>query len=126
MASNKRPVFSRDQVQAYFDRLRLPERHRKFSVDGLSGDELLKHLEVLQKYHLQAIPFENLSLHYAQQPGVTLNINALFKKIVLTPGRGGYCMENNCMLGTLLRSVGYTLYSAGGRVRVAGDVYTSW
>ena len=35
-------------------------------------------------------------------------------------------MENNCFFGTVLRSLGYTVYSAGARVHEGGGNYTPW
>jgi len=40
-------------------------------------------------------------------------------------GRGGYCMENNCFFGTILRSIGFDVYSAGARVK-SPDGYGGW
>ncbi|ERF68424.1 hypothetical protein EPUS_03742 [Endocarpon pusillum Z07020] len=37
---------------------------------------------------------------------------------------GGYCMENNTFMATVLRSLGYVLYTAGARVgNVLDDGY---
>lgn len=40
-------------------------------------------------------------------------------------GRGGYCMENNCFFGTILRSIGFDVYSVGARVK-SPDGYGGW
>jgi arylamine N-acetyltransferase len=50
----------------------------------------------------------------------------LFKKIIGdNNGRGGYCMENNCLFGTLLYTLGFHIYSGGARVYDAGN-WTGW
>lgn len=75
----------------------------------------LETLKTLQKHHLAAIPFENLSLHYSSHRTISLDPEDLFEKIVVQR-RGGYCMENNLLFGIVLRSLGYCVYGAGGRV----------
>jgi arylamine N-acetyltransferase len=120
-----RPTFTESQIEAYFDRLKFPKDQRIYDVNSLSASDALAYLTKLQRYHHVEVPFENLSIHYSQQRGVSTNVDALFKKIVLTPGRGGYCMENNCLFGTLMRCLGYRVYSAGARV-CEGSTYSGW
>lgn len=76
------------------------------------------------------VPFENISLHYSQHHSVSIDPEALFRKIV-QGRRGGYCMENNGFFGIVLRSLGFSLYAVGGRVcdrrhMLVGDRYTGW
>ncbi|KAF2116263.1 arylamine N-acetyltransferase 1 [Lophiotrema nucula] len=124
--ANKRPTYSREQVAQYYDRLNLPDEQREFDIAGLKPEDELAYLSLLQKLHLVAIPFENLTLHYSHHRQVTVHPEELFKKIIGdNNGRGGYCMENNCLFGTLLRSIGFKLYSAGGRV-YEGDHWSGW
>ena len=74
------------------------------------------------KYHLAAIPFENLELHYFPTKTLSLEPQHLFQKIVLRgDGRGGRCKEVNCLLGTVLRSLGFDVYSTGARVNEAAQ-----
>ncbi|KAI1344390.1 arylamine N-acetyltransferase 3 [Xylariaceae sp. FL0016] len=40
--------------------------------------------------------------------------------------RGGYCMENNVLLNTVLLSLGFTAYLAGARVHAAGGTYAGF
>ncbi|MBE7179987.1 MAG: arylamine N-acetyltransferase [Terriglobus roseus] len=108
-------TYDADQIQRYYDRIKLPSARRVLTVDGLDPETSLAYLKLLQQHHLVAIPFESLSLHYGPHT-VSLHPDALFRKVVCSNGRGGYCMENNFLFGTLLRSVGYTLYPAGARV----------
>jgi N-hydroxyarylamine O-acetyltransferase len=61
-------------------------------------------LRQLQKAHLLAVPFENLSIH-SNEP-IVLNDEALFDKIVVRR-RGGFCYELNGLFATLLRDLGF-------------------
>jgi arylamine N-acetyltransferase len=65
--------------------------------------------------HLKACPFENLSLHYSPKRTVDLESEFLFDKFV-NRRRGGYCMEQNRLFSTVLRSLGYDVYTVGARV----------
>lgn len=126
-----RPTYRKEQISAYFEYTKLP---LKLQQDLLSPsfhrnthpDEVVETLRILQIHTLSHIPFENLSIHYSPYHAVSLDPEVLFQKIVGNArGRGGYCMENNCFLGTVLRSLGFTIYSAGARV-LDGDRYTGW
>lgn len=121
------PRYSETQLREYLDRICLPENKRKYDVTVLSPQEKLDYLAVLQKQSLSNIPFENLSLHYSQHRRISLDSDELFEKQVKTPGRGGYCMENNLVHNIVLRSLGYTIHSAGARVKSAPDApYNGW
>jgi N-hydroxyarylamine O-acetyltransferase len=69
-------------------------------------------LRDLQTAHMQAVPFENLSIHSGQP--IILEVNALFDKIVRRR-RGGFCYENNGLFAALLRQLGFdvSLLAAG-------------
>ncbi len=121
----KAAVYTREQLEQYFGRIHLPQNRRNYDVSSLSPEEALEYLGFVQKFHLAAVPFENLSLHYSQHHKITLHPDELFRKIVLTPGRGGYCMEANRLFSTVLRSLGYQLYTAGARVNDGGE-FTGW
>ena len=71
-----------------------------------------KTLRQLQLAHLQAVPFENLSIHSGEP--IVLNDQALFEKIVVRR-RGGFCYELNGLFASLLRELGFkvTMLSAG-------------
>jgi arylamine N-acetyltransferase len=121
-----RATYTKDQITKYLDRLGLPEEQRKYDVLGLSPEDTLKYLTLLQKLHLATIPFENINLHYSTHHSVSVHPEELFRKVIGDDnGRGGYCMENNRLFGTLLNSLGFTLYSGGGRVFVDGT-WTGW
>lgn len=120
-----RSSYSNEQLQKYFDRISLPHKYRTqpvFEGQNATPDDQLSLLVNLEKYHLAAIPFENLELHYSPTKTVSLEPQFLFEKIVLRgEGRGGRCMETNCLFGTVLRSLGFDVYSAGARVNQAAQ-----
>ncbi|KAL6159242.1 hypothetical protein ACJQWK_04155 [Exserohilum turcicum] len=121
-----RPTFAPDQVARYLDRLGLPEAERRYSVAGLDAHDALDYLARLQTLHLAAVLFENLSLHYSAHGTVSVHPHQLSNKIIGDGnGRGGYCMENNSLFGTLLASLGFAVYSGGGRVHEPAG-WTGW
>lgn len=125
-SSTQRPTYSRPQITLYFDRLGLSEPQRRYDVAGLTSEDALDYLAQLQKLHLARVPFENLTLHYSPHRQISIHPEELFKKIIgENNGRGGYCMENNCLFGTLLNSLGFQLFSAGARVFDNGQ-WTGW
>ncbi|KAK9360816.1 arylamine N-acetyltransferase 1 [Lipomyces starkeyi] len=112
---SKRSIYSVAQLNQYYDRISLPSSHR----DSTERDGL-PFLMVLSKYQMAAIPFENLELHYSPNHNISLDPQHLFHKMVgRGTHRGGYCMENNCLFGTVLRSLGFNVYSVGARVNEA-------
>ena len=117
MPPPSRPAYTQAQIAKYFDRLHLPANQRIHDVASLNPDEALAYLALLQKLHLVAIPFENLSLHYSPHRRISIHPEAVFQKIIGDDGgRGGYCMENTGLFSVLLRSLGFDCYSAGARV----------
>lgn len=125
-AERIRVTLTKDQLSKYFERLGIPEDERQYDVANLKDEEALKYLALLQKHQLAAIPFENLTLHYSAHRQVSIHPDELFKKIIANNnGRGGYCMENNCLFGTLLYTLGFNIYSGGARVWAAGS-WTGW
>jgi arylamine N-acetyltransferase len=118
------PFYSQEQVNQYFDRINLPKHHRESLVvkegANTNDDAAQFFLGVLQRHHLAAVPFENLNLHYSTHRGISIDTQEVFNKIAYPEsGRGGYCMENNTLFGAVLRSLGYTVTSVGGRVNEA-------
>ncbi|KAI9857196.1 MAG: N-terminal acetyltransferase [Trichoglossum hirsutum] len=115
-------MYSPDQLSKYFTHISFREgKHEKLSLSYLT--ELLKR-------HRAKVPFENLSIHYSKTHLLSLDPSDLYTKIV-DRGMGGYCMELNIFFGTVLRSLGYTLFYAGGRVSdttagIPGAGYAGW
>ncbi|MFF3601069.1 arylamine N-acetyltransferase family protein [Kitasatospora indigofera] len=70
-------------------------------------------LRVLQRAHLGAVPFENLSIHLGEP--VTLTEEALLAKVV-DRRRGGFCYELNGAFAALLTALGYRVTLLGARV----------
>ncbi|WP_354643607.1 arylamine N-acetyltransferase family protein [Kitasatospora camelliae] len=73
-------------------------------------------LAAVQRAHLAAVPFENLSIHLGE--AIDLDPDALFEKIV-TRRRGGFCYELNGLFAELLRALGYRVELLSARV--SGD-----
>lgn len=131
---SSRAVYNDSQVSEYFSYISLPIESRELRYTPAKLHEpsnALKFLTTLQKHQLATVPFENLSLHYSPQHNVSLDPDDLYSKIIGT-GRGGYCMENSCFFGTVLRTLGFDVCSAGARVSkgVDGigsiDDYSGW
>ncbi|KAF1363246.1 arylamine N-acetyltransferase 1 [Lizonia empirigonia] len=126
ISEQPRPTYTKEQISKYFERLKLPEKDQNYSIADLGFEDALSYLTLLQKHNLAEVPFENLTLHYSAHHAANVHPEALFKKIISdNNGRGGYCMENNTLFGTLLFSLGFTIYSAGARVN-SGGVLTGW
>jgi N-hydroxyarylamine O-acetyltransferase len=84
------------QVNAYLARI---GAGRPRSTDARS-------LRDLQRRHLFAVPFENLSIHLGEP--IALDEAALFEKVVRRR-RGGFCYELNGAFAALLTSLGFTV-----------------
>jgi N-hydroxyarylamine O-acetyltransferase len=70
-------------------------------------------LRPLQAHHPRAIPFENLDT-LSGRP-VRLDLDSLQRKLVQSR-RGGYCFEQNLLLGEALRSLGFKVRGLAARV----------
>ena len=79
------------QVKAWLELIGLPKDFRPEHVPGNDLEALAR----IQKYHLSAVPFENLERHYTEQHDVTLDLQELYNRIVVR-GHGGYCMQGIC------------------------------
>ncbi|WP_431682215.1 arylamine N-acetyltransferase family protein [Kitasatospora sp. KL5] len=91
------------QVAAYLDRIgaRRPER-----ADAAA-------LRELQRAHLAAVPFENLSVVLGEP--IVLEPDALWAKIV-ERRRGGFCYELNGAFAALLEALGFRVELLSARV----------
>jgi hypothetical protein len=112
MSSATRTYFTPAQLHEVYDRIRLPSRFRY--EPGDFSKEVVRHrdghgfLAALVTYTLANVPFENLELHYSPHHQISIHPEALFEKIVRQDsGRGGYGLELNVFLGTVLRSLGF-------------------
>ncbi|KAJ3283583.1 hypothetical protein HDU79_008944 [Rhizoclosmatium sp. JEL0117] len=99
------PALSEAQLAGYLDRI------------GLSLDTgAPATLEVLNKvalHHSHSIPFENSQLTFCQKSGPT-EVDAIYDTIVKA-GRGGYCCQNNILLFSALKTLGFNVSCGVGR-----------
>lgn len=118
-------IYTPSQLYLFYDRIALPSSQRKTSIASLTSAQKLTYLTNLMQRSLIHIPFEDLSLHYSTSKSISTDPDALFDKYLSQSGdttlpqgrgRGGYCMENNALLGLVLRTVGFDTTSVGGRV----------
>lgn len=81
-------------LQHYFDRI------------GYRGDARpeLPVLFALQRAHVCAIPFENIDIQLGRP--VTIGAEEAYEKLVVN-GRGGWCYEQNALLGWALAEIGF-------------------
>lgn len=82
---------------------------------GFSGAHQPSHglLAALLWRHVQSIPFENISAYLGQR--VSLAPADVEHKLVHA-GRGGWCFEQNLLLGEVLRALGFEVIELAGRV----------
>lgn len=129
-ARSERSRYTEEQLSIYFAHISLPSQMRPGipQLHQIGQEEhALEFLRILQIHQLSTIPFENLSLHYSPHHNISIDADGLYEKLVGNGrGRGGYCMENNCFFGTVLRSLGFELFSAGARVSEDGKNYAPW
>ncbi|MFB8240498.1 arylamine N-acetyltransferase [Kitasatospora purpeofusca] len=92
-----------EQVAAYLARIGADRPARAGAAE----------LARLQEAHLDAVPFENLSIHLGEP--VVLEPEALLEKVV-GRRRGGFCYELNGAFAGLLRALGYRVELLAARV----------
>jgi len=103
-------IYTPSQISQYLHHISLPLKFANSNPD-------LQLLAALQRHHLASIPFENLALHYSPPSrAVSLDPQAVYDKFIVRH-RGGYCMEQNLFFAHMLCGLGFTVYSAGARVR---------
>ncbi|NXH88699.1 ARY2 protein, partial [Edolisoma coerulescens] len=93
-------------IQEYFARISYQGSHNKLDLATMSD---------IFQHHIQAVPFENLSIHCGE--GIELDLEATYNKIVRKK-RGGWCMENNYLLSWVLKTLGYDVTLLGAKVYV--------
>ncbi|EME84563.1 uncharacterized protein MYCFIDRAFT_195573 [Pseudocercospora fijiensis CIRAD86] len=52
-----RHVYSKKELEVYFDRICLPEPERIYDVTGMSNDDKIDFLQLLQKHHVVKVPY---------------------------------------------------------------------
>lgn len=85
---------------------------RKSIVDGAAS---FSTLESLQARVVQTIPFDNLDVTLGRK----IDPLKAFEKVV-TYKRGGYCFETNTLMLQVLKTIGYSVRAAPGRVILSG------
>lgn len=113
-------IYTDEQIARYLTRIKFDGQNARQKA----ASDPLGFLTALQRHHMAHVAFESLSLHYARHRTLSLDPQDLFEKIV-DNGRGGYCMEVNNFFASILRSLGYTFFSIGARVRFE-DGYKGW
>ena len=90
-------------LDAYFQRI------------GYSGERTptLKTLQSIHQHHAETIAFENLNSFLKQS--VSLGLKSLQQKLIYER-RGGYCFEQNRLLGSVLSAVGFQVTNLAARV----------
>ncbi|WP_073676986.1 arylamine N-acetyltransferase family protein [Mycolicibacterium goodii] len=79
-----------------------------------STDVTLDTLQALVSAHTRSIAFENID-SLLGRPVVNLGMEALVDKLVRR-GRGGFCYEQNGLMGYVLEELGFGVTHVGGRV----------
>jgi len=117
----------RDGVEvAASDDLSVEDYLRRIGVDPESVETPdLETLATLQRAHVLAVPFENLSIvgdpaGEHDGAGVVLSIPAIYEKLVERE-RGGYCFELNGLFHWLLVELGYDVDRIAARVTSDGQ-----
>ncbi|TDZ54582.1 Arylamine N-acetyltransferase 1 [Colletotrichum trifolii] len=100
--------YSKEQLDRYFIHINYPRTEH--------ASDPLQLLTELQAHQLARVPFESLTLHYSKHRLISLDLQDLFQKVAVE-GKGGYCMELNAMFGSVLRSLGFTVLSVGGKIK---------
>ncbi|NXI21480.1 ARY2 protein, partial [Sterrhoptilus dennistouni] len=93
-------------IKEYFARISYQGSHNKPDLATMSD---------IFRHHIQAVPFENLSIHCGET--IELNLEATYNKIVKRK-RGGWCMENNYLLSWVLKTLGYDVILLAAKVYV--------
>ncbi|KAK3315871.1 hypothetical protein B0H66DRAFT_559910 [Apodospora peruviana] len=113
-------TYSEGQLNRYFIQIGSPH----YNEDDWVVEDPLGVLRDLQMYHMATVTFDSLALHYSKHRTLSLDPDDLWEKVARR-GRGGYCMEVNTVFAAVLRSLGYTLISVGGRVK-SETGYKGW
>ena len=93
--------------------MNLEEYFARTGYKGSLENQDLETLTDIFQHHIRAVPFENLSIHCGEK--ITLELEHVYNKIVHKK-RGGWCMENNQLLGWVLKCLGYDTSFLGAYV----------
>ncbi|WP_219895106.1 arylamine N-acetyltransferase family protein [Aquisediminimonas profunda] len=90
----------------------LPDYFERIGYTGQNAPSLAT-LEGVFRSHIGAIPFENLDVQLGRP--VSLDLAAIRKKLI-AERRGGWCFEQNGLLGWALAQMGFTVRRVSGGV----------
>lgn len=93
--------------------LDLDQYAARIGLRSLSGPPTEERPAEIQLAHATTVPFENLDIHLALP--IQLEPERVFEKLVVRK-RGGYCFEQNALLLTMLRKVGFEVRPLTARV----------
>lgn len=93
-----------DDLTAYLARI---------GVERPSASDLAS-LAAIHWGHVSTIPFENLDILLGRR--IAIDLPSIMAKLV-RGGRGGYCFEQNALLGAALETLGFGVTRLSGRVR---------
>lgn len=94
----------------------IKEYFARISYQGSYDKPDLATMSDILQHHIQAVPFENLSIHCGES--IELDLEATYNKIV-KKNRGGWCMENNHLLSWVLKTLGYDVTLLGAKVFIS-------
>lgn len=94
----------------------IKEYFARISYQGSYDKPDLATMSDIFQHHIQAVPFENLSIHCGES--IELDLEATYNKIV-KKNRGGWCMENNYLLSWVLKTLGYDVTLLGAKVFIS-------
>ena len=109
------------QVEAYLDRILLPQSSRVLLRQGPDGKDALKAVTALQQYHMAHVPFDNLDLHYSSHHSLPQELDIVYEHVVAKQ-RGGTCPQVHPLFAKLLDHFGFSVYLTGGRLNAASSL----
>ena len=92
---------------------------KRLKISDIETDKL-NMLKLIQRSHLEQIPFENFDIHMYGK--LNFDIDVLFEKII-EQRRGGICYELNYLLFHLLKLLGYQVTILAGQVLEGGSEF---
>ncbi|KAI9931346.1 hypothetical protein ASPWEDRAFT_34071 [Aspergillus wentii DTO 134E9] len=113
------PTYTPEQLEQYLLRIQYSSdstiHSRLQHLQQCVQKDPLASIAELQRRHLSTIPWGNSGLHYSPHHSISTHPEHVFEKLVVRR-LDGYCMETTNLLLGVLRSLGYQVYSTGGRV----------
>jgi N-hydroxyarylamine O-acetyltransferase len=106
-------VFTSARLDAYLERIGLDSPPPR-TPEGL---------RLVHRAHIDSIPYENLDIQLGRP--IRLEADALFEKLVVRR-RGGFCYEQNHVLGLALEAMGFTVRRVLGGVARATEGDGNW